>query len=474
MPAKLSLAMLNQVQRCCASEEARVLQRKNVLLVAHEFPPIGGVGVQRPFKFAQYLPEFGWHPIVLTQVARYSATWDESLLDALSDVPIYRAQDPMTSMQHLLRKEQTTPAQVSQGPKTHEATYINPASPTVKQRVIKMGKRWKDALFIPDETMLWVNHAVRLGLEVVQNHTVSAIYATSPPASSLLVAATLSERTGIPLVIDFRDPWVANLHKKQYGFRHRLDTWLEAYAVVRASRVVTVTDSFCHDFISRYPGQEHKFHVIPNGYDRADLQLDHKVKKDTRVMTIYYGGILYGKRSPKAFLEGLAAALSSGKVPRDKIKVHFAGVFDYPGKHDNLTLVQRLGLTDVVNIIGYVPHHEHATWMAKADVLLLVGDQTQGAGAYVPAKLYEYLGMGRPILTLVQPGEASRLVNECHAGLLGAPDNSADAKRAIEEFFALWQAGDLANWQLSPLAVMYDRKEQSRMLAGQLDAIIHE
>ncbi len=447
-----------------------MLAKKNVLLIAHEFPPIGGVGVQRPFKFAQYLKEFGWNPIVLTQVARYSATWDASLLDALSDVPIYRANDPMTHMQSRLRKKDQSATTST----TTTSSSTTMSSPSLKRKIISTGKRVKDALLIPDETMLWINQAVALGLQVAQEQTIHAIYATSPPASSLLVAATLSERTGIPLILDFRDPFVANLHRKQEGFRHRIDEFLEAYAIVRATRVITVTESFRHDFAKRYKAQEEKFHVIANGYDRADLTLSHDVVSDPAVMTIYYGGILYGKRSPKSFLEGLAAAISSGTIPKDKIRVYFAGVFDYPGKHDNHDLVDSLGLSDVVHIVGYVAHSAHVEWMAKADVLLLVGDQTHGAGAYVPAKLYEYLGMGRPILALVQKGEASRLIDECHAGLLGEPDRSADAKRAIEHFYALWQAGDLANWQQSPLAIMYDRKEQSRMLAEQLDAIIHE
>ena len=39
---------------------------KNVLVIAYYFPPSGGPGVQRVLKHIQYLPEFGWNPIVLT------------------------------------------------------------------------------------------------------------------------------------------------------------------------------------------------------------------------------------------------------------------------------------------------------------------------------------------------------------------------------------------------------------------------
>ena len=43
---------------------------RNVLSIAYRFPPCGGSGVQRPAKFAKYLPEFGYQPLVLTGTVR--------------------------------------------------------------------------------------------------------------------------------------------------------------------------------------------------------------------------------------------------------------------------------------------------------------------------------------------------------------------------------------------------------------------
>jgi len=38
---------------------------KKVLIITYYWPPAGGPGVQRVLKFAKYLPEFGWQPIIL-------------------------------------------------------------------------------------------------------------------------------------------------------------------------------------------------------------------------------------------------------------------------------------------------------------------------------------------------------------------------------------------------------------------------
>jgi len=39
---------------------------KKVLIITYYWPPAGGPGVQRVLKFAKYLPEFGWQPVILT------------------------------------------------------------------------------------------------------------------------------------------------------------------------------------------------------------------------------------------------------------------------------------------------------------------------------------------------------------------------------------------------------------------------
>ena len=65
---------------------------KKVLIIAHEFPPLSIVGALRPFKFAKYLPVFGWEPIILSRkVGNYTERFDETLLAQLKRyVKIYR------------------------------------------------------------------------------------------------------------------------------------------------------------------------------------------------------------------------------------------------------------------------------------------------------------------------------------------------------------------------------------------------
>ena len=68
---------------------------KKVLIITYYWPPSGGAGVQRWLKFAKYLPEIGWQPIILT-VGPTSASYpqrDESLSkEVASDCLVYTTQ----------------------------------------------------------------------------------------------------------------------------------------------------------------------------------------------------------------------------------------------------------------------------------------------------------------------------------------------------------------------------------------------
>ena len=39
---------------------------KRVLIITYYWPPTGGSGVQRWVKFAKYLPDEGWQPVIYT------------------------------------------------------------------------------------------------------------------------------------------------------------------------------------------------------------------------------------------------------------------------------------------------------------------------------------------------------------------------------------------------------------------------
>ena len=50
-----------------------------VFMIAYQYPPMGGPGVQRTLKFSKYLRDFSWEPVVFTRNSSGFLA-DESLL----------------------------------------------------------------------------------------------------------------------------------------------------------------------------------------------------------------------------------------------------------------------------------------------------------------------------------------------------------------------------------------------------------
>lgn len=81
---------------------------KKVLMIAYHFPPFqGSSGVHRTARFAQYLPENGFEPIVLTPHPRaYGSAGPTTADNGLQDVAVHPA-SASTRHATLLFKENT-------------------------------------------------------------------------------------------------------------------------------------------------------------------------------------------------------------------------------------------------------------------------------------------------------------------------------------------------------------------------------
>src|SRR5215210_1036845 len=75
---------------------------KRVLMVAYHFPPMSvSSGMQRTLRFAQYLPEYGWEPLILTAHQRvYPAVSEASLAEVPAHLSVRRA-FALDTAQHL-------------------------------------------------------------------------------------------------------------------------------------------------------------------------------------------------------------------------------------------------------------------------------------------------------------------------------------------------------------------------------------
>jgi glycosyltransferase involved in cell wall biosynthesis len=405
-----------------------------VLLIAGDFPPVGGAAVQRLLKFAQHLPRHGWRPVVLTTTPDPLRPRDPTLLQALA-------------------------------PETVVCRVRAPRLPGF--RPWRLRRLMVDWLLGSDERCWWRPFASNRGRRLLQDGGVSAMISSSPPFSTHRVALDLRRAATRPWIADFRDPWVGNFGLRfPTAWHRRRALRLERQVVGSADRVLVVSESMRANLLGRHPDLEPgKVEVLPNGFDAEDFVALEPAALDPTKMWIVYAGSIHGD-SATPFFRALRAAIDQG-VPPEQLRVRLVGRF---GRQVGRA-IRSLGLDGLVEQVGSLPYRESLAQMLGADSLLLLIPNQPGAEVVLTTKLFEYLIAGKPILALVPPGAAADLIGRARAGSVVAPDDSAAIAAQIAAAHRRWHDREPVVAPVTAVVLGYERRQQARRLAAILEQL---
>ena len=392
---------------------------RRVLFLAYYFPPLGGAGVQRTVKFARYLPEFGYEPVVVTGPASTSLAWSPA------DGTFQRE----------------IPAEI-------EVHRINTPEPPRSSGWRRRSERW---LRRPSSfTRWWVEGAIALGRDVAKN--TDMVYASMSPFESAEAAAAIARDLGRPWIADLRDPWALDEWLiYPTGLHRRLELRRMRAALRSASAIVMNTSEAERELRRRFPELGTKVFVIPNGYDSADFEGISAPREDRSFRIVYTGyvhtqagrrhqrmrlarrlvggsvrGLTVLSRSAVYLLEAVDELLESRPELRSRLEVHLGGV---GSDEDHETVA-----SEVVRVHGYLPHEEAVELIRSADLLFLpMHDLPAGVRSLgVPGKTYEYLASGRPILAAVPDGDARELLARAGTAMICRPTDIRCMRSVIE------------------------------------------
>jgi glycosyltransferase involved in cell wall biosynthesis len=411
---------------------------KKVLMVAHQFPPVGGSGVQRSAKFAKYLPLYGWEPVVLTRDEGKMVLRDESLLKELpEDIEIIR-----------------TPA--------YDLTVL----PWIFNKVGKF-IAWK--ILIPDGEVLWMKKAVRTCLERIEAGDIDVLYTTSSPYSDHLLGLEVkNHHPDLIWLADFRDEWTNNpylIDKPHRPSRMKKEREMEKEVLKIADVLVTNTPIMKENFVRLNPGLdlETRMHVIPNGFDTEDFEDLRQKKIKNSQFTITYTGALYGRRKPDLVLEAVGNLVRKGKIQKDSIRIRFIGSF----KHDVLkNLIKKNGLEGSVDTIDYMEHGECLKHMMASDAMLLIEGGGPGSEAFYTGKIFEYIQTNNPILAIIpENGAAAMLIRDTRTGIVCEWSDVEAIEKGFLDMYKSWEKDErIIDPDYEELA-RYDRKALTGSLA---------
>jgi glycosyltransferase involved in cell wall biosynthesis len=461
---------------------------RRVLVVAYNFPPVGGVGILRTLKYVTYLPDSGWEPVVLTARNPGVAIRDEDSERTLSAaLRVERAFSPEPAKLRRVLGRAARRIRRAGGPAraggagragaVGAGAAVAGAGDSPRRPgpwMSRLSAAWVGAthlVFYPDEQVVWALFALRRGLAVARDTPIDVVYSSSAPISCHLAAGLIARRAGLPWVADFRDPWVGNAFAvPPRGLHAYFQRRIESRIVHLADRVVFPTSGVAEAYARRYPEVAHRFAVIPNGYDRSDIlgaPASRRPADDGR-FHLAYGGSLYGERELELFLDGLEMFVRRRPEVRDRLTVEFIGWLSL----HNQAVAGRYAAPDrlgpMLDFAGFVPHREAVTRLAAADALLQVIGDDPGKDQIQGGKLMEYVGLDRPILAVVPEGDARALLRDLDWGIVAdpTPEGVADG---IERLLAAPRPTRPADPE-----GRYDRVNLTRRLAGLLDEVVAE
>ena len=430
---------------------------RRVLFLAYHFPPVGGSGVQRSLAFARYLRESGYDPVVVTGPGLMAGRWtpaDPSLSDGVpADLEVLRLESEPEPASRRRRRAQRLLGL--------ESSFA----------------RW------------WVEGAVVVGRRA---SGIDLVYASMSPFETASAAATLSRALGRPWVADLRDPWALDeltvypsaLHRRRELRRMRR-------LLGTASAIVMNTEEAAQAVRERFPALAGRVATIPNGFDARNFE-GHQPERRDGTFRVVHAGYLHTElgrsfrrfrtlrrlaggapervdlltRSHLYLLDAVERVLAAEPDLRARIEVHLAGVLSEADRE--------LLRPDVVHAHGYLPHAEAVALVRSADLLFLpMHDLPPGRRArIVPAKTYEYLASGRPILAAVPDGDACELLSRAETALLCRPSDVAAMARIIAAEARTFLERGRARTRRPGVVLPYERRELTRRLAAVFDTVV--
>lgn len=425
---------------------------KVLAYVAYFFPPMGGAGVQRSLKFARYLPEYGWHPKIITVREGHYWMQDPSLAEEIPpSVEVIRTRGltghSLLGRLHVRRGEETNLRRSGR-----------------MQGHLRAAARW---FTIPDPFVGWVPHATLAARRILAESGAVLMTTSSPDSAHLVglrIPAVMQGR--IPWIADFRDPWVQRMSFDPPTNVHmRLQQRLEGRVVRHATRIVATSDGTRADFLQRYPDcNPRRIVVIPNGYDEEDFP-PGDVAPDSSFLLMHVGQ-LNPERPVGPLLDCIEAFLEMRPDARDATRLELVG----PHYIEDEDEVERRSLRPVVRFLGGASHRDAVALLMRARVLVLLEQESDRGGLILPGKIFEYLRARRPILALVPRGAAWDLITRLGAGECAAPSDAKAGATKLAAFYDSWRAGaDLSSQVSSRDLLAFDRRSLTRRLAELLD-----
>ena len=293
----------------------------------------------------------------------------------------------------------------------------------------------------------WFPLAFLRGLLLYRKRHPELIYSTGGPPSAHLAAGLLASWVQVPWIAELQDPIVFKTWRRSKAAL-KIYSRLERFIIENASAVVFLTEGARELAVQRINIAADKTEVIYPG--ACPLQMPRSTYSRQDACHFAHFGSFGGSRNPEKLLQATQILLDQKPDSIEKMRLDFYGTIDsFTGK-----LIEKFKYGEVISNFGKVQRLEALEAMRKSDVLVLIENPDESYET-IPAKIYEYLQLNRPILGLTyhNPYLKEMLLERGHFVAQG--DSPAGIGSQIALILERWRRGDLdsENFPSSPYTV---------------------
>lgn len=433
---------------------------KKVLIVTYYWPPAGGPGVQRWLKFAKYLPEFGWEPVIYTPENPSYPLVDETLT---REVP----QDLK-----IVKTNIWEPYQIAEKFSKSNKKFKGGQFDVGKNQsfVSKLSIFIRGNFFIPDARKFWVKPSIKFLKDYLKENHIDTIVTTGPPHSLHLIGLGLKkELPDLKWIADFRDPWTEisyYKHLKLTSGSDRKHRYLEKSVFENADLTLATSYTDAENF-RKYGANAF---CITNGFDKLeDSKVGELESQSVGVLeslsvgasesslhesigtlkpsnsktlkpkfTLSYVGVLEQLRNPENLWKALITLCEKHQDFARDFELKFVGRVD----DKILNEIENSVLKNNISNLGYLAHDDSVQEMENSNLLLITNFPNESSKGIIPGKLFEYLATGKKIISFgPKDADVETILDKTKAGKHFDYSESLEIETFIFSLYEDWKSG---------------------------------
>lgn len=404
---------------------------KSILLIAYHYPPNNNGGTARPAAFAKYLEKEGFDVTVITNDNEGRISGEKNVMRFSS---------------------------------FEWEMYTNKR----KWWLLRKARGLLQILgIVLNDYPFWSRRVLQDLSNRFNNEKPDVIIATYPPLANLIIGNVLSKKWNIPLVLDFRDGLCGDPLKPTFGLQLWRNQNFEKRIVSNATLVITVADSLTKYY--RNLSSNGNVITIPNGFDSemlASITPDKSIYMDGKINFVFTGRLSKSRKTVKA--DSLIDAVDRlHKDEKEQIIFHMIGEFS----DEEMRMFNMDNRSSIFKTMGKVSQVQSLSYQAGADYLLQINDLSKDA---ISGKVYEYIGIGRPILALSKGTVAGDIIEKTGTGICVSANDPDEIMNALREIIHSFPKLIKSHKPNLLEICKYSRKEQMKILANHLHELLEK